>query len=367
MAQRPPRLRWRSAAKPLNEIKVPIVGSRQVVSTVVRKDEFNAPVDFAHLSASHGVRALRILVTGGAGFIGSNLARKLIEINHDVIVLDDFSSGLRSNVADLREVKIVEGSVCDPNTVQQVARGVEAIVHLAARGSVPRSIADPVATHNANTTGTLNVLEAARTQDCYVVMASSSSVFGANALQPKIERTWTHPLSPYAASKLAGEGYVLSYKASFGFPALILRFFNVFGPWQRPDHAYAAVIPRWISRVMRNEPVEIHGDGKQTRDFTYVDTVVDALIQSVESQVSPDGPINVAFGQPYNLLEVLHQIEDLLGRQADCVFTDPRRGDVRDSLNNPDVFRQVFPTVEPVEFRQALARTVAWLQSSSHR
>jgi len=173
---------------------------------------------------------------------------------------------------------------------------MDAVVHLGARGSVPRSVAHPVATHEVNATGTLNVLEAARLENAYVVMSSSSSVFGANPLLPKIERTWTQPLSPYAASKLAGEGYMLGYQASYGMPTLVLRFFNVFGPWQRPDHDYAAVVPKWLWKAMTGQAIEVHGDGTQTRDFTYVDSVVDVLVDALERRVSLDSPVNLAFG-----------------------------------------------------------------------
>lgn len=304
---------------------------------------------------------MRVLVTGGAGFIGTNLVRRLQSAGHEPVAFDDFSTGLESNVAGL-DVEVIRGSLVDPESVARAARGVDAIAHLGARGSVPRSIEFPVATHEANATGTLNVVEAARRSSTYVVMSSSSSVYGANPLLPKIERTWTQPLSPYAASKLAGEGYMLGYQASYGLPTLVLRFFNVFGPWQRPDHDYAAVVPKWLWQAMTGQVIEVHGDGSQTRDFTYVDSVVDVLMEAIQHRTSLDSPINLAFGRRYNLLGLLERIEAILGVAPRVKFVPARVGDVRNSENDPALLREVFPMVEPVDLDHALARTAAWLQ-----
>ena len=308
---------------------------------------------------------MRVLVTGGAGFIGTNLVRRLLAEGHEPVIFDDFSSGLESNVNDL-DLRVFRGSLVNPDSVKEAAQGVEAIVHLGARGSVPRSIAHPVATHEVNATGTLNVLEAARAQGAHVIMSSSSSVYGANPLLPKVERTWTQPLSPYAGSKLAGEGYMLGYQASYGMPTLVLRFFNVFGPWQRPDHDYAAVVPKWLWKMMAGQPIEVHGDGTQTRDFTYVDTVVDVLVDALDRRVSLDSPVNLAFGKRISLLEVLNQMEELLGVVPKVIFTEPRVGDVTNSENDPTLLRSVFSSIRPVAMNQALEQTVAWL-SEYHR
>jgi len=303
-----------------------------------------------------------VLVTGGAGFIGTNLVGRLLAEGHEPVILDDFSSGLESNVKDL-DVRVFRGSLVDPEAVMEAAKGVDAIVHLGARGSVPRSIADPVATHQVNATGILNVLEAARAQVSYVVMSSSSSVYGANPLLPKVERTWTQPLSPYAASKLAGEGYMLGYQASYALPTLVLRFFNVFGPWQRPDHDYAAVVPKWLWKMMTAQPIEVHGDGTQTRDFTYVDSVVDVLVDALDRRLSLDSPVNLAFGKRVSLLDVLAQMETLLGVTPAVEFTAPRVGDVLNSENDPTLLRSIFPAVKPVEFDVALQKTAEWLKA----
>jgi UDP-glucose 4-epimerase len=304
---------------------------------------------------------VKVLVTGGAGFIGSNLVRRLLAGGHEPIAFDDFSTGLESNLAGL-EVEVVRGTLVDAEAVARAADGVDAIVHLGARGSVPRSLEYPVATHEANATGTLNVVEAARHSGTYVVMSSSSSVYGANPLLPKIERTWTQPLSPYAASKLAGEGYMLGYQASYGLPTLVFRFFNVFGPWQRPDHDYAAVVPKWLWKAMKGQVIEVHGDGTQTRDFTYVDSVVDVLMDAIERRVSLDSPINLAFGRRHSLLDLLERIESSLGVTPKVEFVAPRVGDVRNSENDPALLMETFPEVEPVDLDPALARTAAWLE-----
>ncbi len=304
---------------------------------------------------------MRVLVTGGAGFIGTNLVRRLIELGYEPSVFDDFSTGLQSNLDGL-DIRVNRGSLNDAEALAASVRGVDAVVHLGARGSVPRSIAHPVATHEVNATGTLNVLEAARTEGAYVVMSSSSSVYGANPLLPKVERTWTQPLSPYAASKLAGEGYMLGYQASYGMPTLVLRFFNVFGPWQRPDHDYAAVVPKWLWKMMTSQPIEVHGNGTQTRDFTYVDSVVDVLVDALERRVSLDSPVNLAFGNRVSLLEVLAQMEALLGVSPEVEFAESRVGDVRNSENDPTLLRSVFSTVQPVELVPALERTADWLR-----
>jgi len=299
-------------------------------------------------------------VTGGAGFIGTNLVRRLLAEGHEPRVLDDFSTGLESNLAGL-DVRIDRASLADPDAVRGAVAGADAVVHLGARGSVPRSVEFPVPTHEVNATGTLNVLEAARAEGAHVIMSSSSSVYGANPMLPKIERTWTQPLSPYAASKLAGEGYMLGYQASYGMPTLVLRFFNVFGPWQRPDHDYAAVVPKWLWKVMSGQPIEVHGDGTQTRDFTYVDSVVDVLMDAVERRVSLDTPVNLAFGRRHSLLDLLERIEALLGVTPKVEFVPPRVGDVRNSENDPTLLESVFPSVEPVDLEPALESTAAWL------
>ena len=305
---------------------------------------------------------VRVLVTGGAGFIGTNLVRRLVQMGHEPRVLDDLSTGLPDNLDGL-DVEVREVSLVDADAVSDAAVGMDAIVHLAARGSVPRSIADPLATHLVNATGTLHVLEAARQRDVPVILSSSSSVYGANTDLPKSEDMWTRPLSPYAASKLAAESYALAYQTSFGLPVLALRFFNVFGPWQRPDHDYAAVVPKWLWRMMQGEPIQVFGDGQQSRDFTYVDTVVDVLVDALQRRLSLNTPVNLAFGVRLTLVDLIQAMQRVLGREALVEYLPERLGDVRDSENDPTLFREVFPSVEPLPLEPALERTAAWLRT----
>ena len=218
---------------------------------------------------------MRVLITGGAGFVGTNLTYFLQNKNYEVSILDDFSTGLRSNVPS--SVECYEGSITDFRLVDNLIQKVDAVVHLAARGSVPRSLKNPVLTQNVNTFGTLNVLEAARNSGAHVVFSSSSSVYGANLQLPKKEDQVLRPLTPYAASKMSGEALMMAYGKSYNLPTTTLRFFNVFGPWQRPDHVYSAVIPRWIWSGITNKKIQVYGDGNQSRDFTYVDTVVKTI------------------------------------------------------------------------------------------
>ena len=304
---------------------------------------------------------MKVLVTGGAGFIGTNLVRRLLERDHQIVVLDDFSTGKESNLSGL-EVAIRRCSVTDAESVKEAVAEVDAVAHLAARGSVPRSIADPMSTHRVNVTGTMNVLEAARLTGTHIVMSSSSSVYGSNPMTPKVERTWTQPLSPYAASKLAAEAYMFAYQASYGLPVLVLRFFNVFGPFQDPEHDYAAVIPKWLWAMMHDEPVIINGDGSQSRDFTYVDSVVDVLESALTRQLSLDHPVNLAFGTGLSLNSLMRSMEDVLGVSASTSFSAPRIGDVSHSTSDPRLLREVFPDVTPLALELALEKTVAWLQ-----
>lgn len=304
---------------------------------------------------------MRILVTGGAGFIGSNLVRQLLELGLDVTVFDNLATGARSNIEDL-PISFVVGDIRDKQSLAGAAPDADVIVHLAALGSVPRSMKDPATTHEVNATGTLNVLEVARQQGAYVIYSSSSSVYGANPLLPKIERTWTQPISPYGASKLAAESYVLAYQASMQVPALVLRFFNVFGPWQQPDHDYAAVIPKWLWKTLRGEVIEVHGDGHQTRDFTYVDTVVDVLVSAVQSRLSPATPINLALGSRMSLLELIDQIEAATGLTPRIEHVNARPGDVRDSQNDPAELFTHFPDLRSSPLSDSLEKTANWLR-----
>jgi UDP-glucose 4-epimerase len=302
----------------------------------------------------------KIAVTGGAGFIGSNLVERLLSHGHEVTVVDDLSTGLKSNL-DLNKVTFYELSLTDRDGLAKAVKGVDAIVHLGARGSVPRSLKNPIATHDVNATGTLNVLEAARVNGAHVIFSSSSSVYGRNGKLPKDESMWLSPLTPYAASKLAAEGYVQAYSAAYDVPVTLLRFFNVFGPKQRPDHEYAAVLPKWIWKAMNNEAIDVYGDGSQTRDFTYVRTVLDVIEDALNHGIRTEGAVNLAYGNRISLLETIELLKSHFP-DLKVNFIDIRPGDVKDSQNDPVLLKQLFPSIKPTEFEVALNETVNWLK-----
>ena len=300
-------------------------------------------------------------MTGGAGFIGANLCRRLADdaAVDEVVALDDLSTGLKENL-DGVAAELVVASVLDPDALAGAVRGADAIVHLAARPSVPRSLEDPIASHHANATGTLHVLEAARRTGSHVIVASSSSVYGGTAVLPKSEDLPSRPLSPYAVSKLATEAYAGAYAASFGLDTLAFRFFNVYGPLQSAGHAYAAVIPAFIEAARHEQPLVVHGDGLQTRDFTYVGTVTDVLTDAVLRRVTSEDPVNLAFGTRTTLLELIRLLEEQLGHRVRVEHVEPRKGDVRDSQAAQERLRALFPDVQPVSLEQGLAETLAW-------
>jgi UDP-glucose 4-epimerase len=306
---------------------------------------------------------VKVVVTGGAGFIGANLCRALVASGQvsEVVVLDDLSSGDLRNLRGL-PVRFVEGTILDPAALDATFEGAAAVVHLAARPSVPRSLADPVASHEANATGTLQVLEAVRRAGGpHVVVASSSSVYGNNPHLPKHEGLPTMPLSPYAVSKLATETYTLAYAACYGLDVLTFRFFNVFGPLQPANHAYAAVVPAFVSAALAGVPLAVYGDGQQTRDFTYVETVTSVITDAVRRRVTHDRPVNLAYGSRTSLLELISELEGVLGHAVTVDHHEPRTGDVRDSQASSEVLRTLFPDIAPVQLRTGLEATVRWL------
>ena len=308
---------------------------------------------------------MKVVVTGGAGFIGSNLGRELLSRSavDEVVALDDLSTGSRSNLEGTG-VRLLEASVLDTEALDEAFKGAFAVVHLGALPSVPRSVIDPVASHHANATGTLQVLQAARRAgNLHVVSASSSSVYGANRELPKRESMRTAPISPYAVSKQATEAYTLSFGHTYGLPTLAFRFFNVYGPLQAAGHAYAAVLPAFIDAALRGTPLTIHGDGKQTRDFTYVGTVTRVLADAVVRRVTDLEPVNLAFGTRTSLIAVVDELESILGHRPEVVHHEPRAGDVRDSQADNTRLRGHFPDVTPVGLRDGLQATVEWFRS----
>lgn len=304
---------------------------------------------------------MKIVVTGGAGFVGANLSARLESQGADVVVIDDLSTGFLGNLDGLN-IDLVEGSILNDASLAALA-DADAVVHLAAVPSVPRSVKDPVTSHEANATGTLRVLEAARSNGAHVIVASSSSVYGANPTLPKVETMCPMPVSPYAVSKLATESYALSYQRVYGLPTLAFRFFNIFGPLQAPGHAYAAVVPAFTHAAVRGEDLVVHGDGKQTRDFTYVGTVVDTLVDAVERRVASLSPVNLAFGTRYSLLSVIDELEELMGGPLRRKHTESRAGDVRDSQAESTLLRSLFPDITPVDLVDGLSLTLDWMKS----
>ena len=306
---------------------------------------------------------MQILITGGAGFIGSNLARLALSAGHDVRVIDDLSTGYRDNLEGM-PVDFREASILDVDAVGSAMKGVDSVVHLGALGSVPRSIANPLRSHHANATGTLTVLQQAVENGVpHVMCSSSSSVYGMNPALPKNEREWVRPMSPYAVSKLATEQYTLAFQQSYGLSTLAFRFFNVYGPGQRAGHAYAAVIPTFIDAAMRDETLWINGDGTNSRDFTYVATVCNTLLDAAERGVSHPEPVNLAFGTNTSLLDLVDILKEELGQELDVQHRDPRPGDVPHSQADNATLRELFPDVEATGLRQGVAETVEWFKT----
>ncbi|MEX1047536.1 MAG: SDR family oxidoreductase [Actinomycetota bacterium] len=311
-----------------------------------------------------GSRGLH-LVTGGAGFIGSNLVQALVERGDRVRVLDDLSTGRTENLAQFssEQVQFMNGDVRDAATVLEAMRDVKAAFHQAAIPSVARSVKDPRATHMANVTGTLNVLMAARDEHVErVVFASSSSVYGNAERMPVSEDLPTHPLSPYGVSKLAGEAYASAFHHSFGLATVSLRYFNVFGPNQNPTAEYAAVVPRFISATMDDEPATIYGDGEQARDFTFVGDVVAANLLAAEAGEKALGKvINVAYNGRHSVNDLLQTIQGLVpGDHLEPQREPPRVGEIRTSQADISKAEEVLGYRPKFSFEEGLRMTVEW-------
>jgi UDP-glucose 4-epimerase len=302
---------------------------------------------------------MKYLVTGGGGFIGSHLASYLADQQHDVVVLDNFSTGKRENIKH-PAIKLIEGDIRDFDCVSMAVAGVDTVFHQAALCSVPRSVADPISTHAVNTSGFLNVLEASRRAGVRrVVFASSSSVYGDSETLPKHELMPTNPLSPYAVSKLMGEHYCQLYWRLFGLETVALRYFNVFGPRQDPASEYAAVIPKFMQAIRQRTKIQIYGDGSQTRDFTYIDNVVSANVAAGRSPEAAGKVVNVACGDRFSLLELVNRLETILQCEVGLEFKDTRVGDVRHSQASIEGARRFIGYEPSVSFDDGLRKTVA--------
>jgi UDP-glucose 4-epimerase len=306
----------------------------------------------------------RVLVTGGAGFIGSNLVRGLLERGDEVRVLDNFSTGSRANLDGL-DVQLVEGELRSYERVHNAVRGVEVVFHLGALGSVPRSVQDPLTTSAVNVEGTLNVLLAARDEGIRrVVFASSSSVYGSTAELPARESGPVDPISPYGVAKLAAERYCVSFSRVYeSFETVVLRYFNVFGPRQNPFSQYAAAVPLFIRAIAEGRPVTIFGDGDQSRDFTYVENVVEANLLAADAPAANGRILNVAAGAPHSVNELTEAIGRLLGKPVERSFAPPRAGDLRNSYADVSAARELLGWKPAVEFEEGLRLTAEALLS----
>lgn len=310
----------------------------------------------------------KYLVTGGAGFIGSNLVRFLLKKKHRVTVLDNFATGKRANLADLEDrIELIEGDIRDRRTVDRAVKGAKAIFHEAALGSVPRSVADPMTSHDVNVNGTVCVLEAARAAGVKrLIFAASSSAYGNQKVSPKVETMVPMPISPYAANKLACEGYLRAYAAAYGLETLCLRYFNVFGPYQDPAGAYAAVIPAFVSRLLAGQRPVVFGDGQQSRDFCFIDNVCQAnwLAANAPANVCQGQALNIACHHRTSLNQILRQIAKLLKVKVQADYKPTRAGDVKHSLADVSLARKTIGYVPQVFFEEGLVRSIEWYKAN---
>ena len=322
---------------------------------------------------------MNYLVTGGGGFIGSNMAEALIKTGQKVRILDNFLTGKRSNLAFASpgEIEVIEGDIRDTAVCRKAADGMDYVIHLAALGSVPRSVLDPILANGINITGTLNVLIAAR--DAGVkrfVFASSSSVYGdrledkalgeTDRPTPKVETMQPDPLSPYAVGKLVGEFYCRIFYTLYGFETVALRYFNVFGKRQDPESEYAAVIPLFIKCLLEDRRPTIYGDGRQSRDFTFVSDVVKANLLACTAPGEALGKVfNVACNRNFTLLQLFEELKQILGKNIEPIFAEPRKGDIRHSMADISSARKILGFEPEVSFEKGLEETVAWFRTNN--
>lgn len=312
---------------------------------------------------------MRYLVTGGAGFIGSNIVEELVRRRHDVTVLDDFSSGKEENLAALQsKIRLIRGSICDFEAAREACQDADFVLHLAARTSVPRSVKDPIETNSINIDGTLNVLVAARDAKVRrLVFAASSSAYGETVTQPKVETMPAQPISPYGVTKLVGELYAQVFGRVYGLENVSMRYFNVFGPRQDPSSQYSGVLSRFMLALLDGVSPVVYGDGEQSRDFTFVDNVVDASLRACEAPGASGKVFNGGTGLRITLNDVLKLLEKICGRPVRAKYDPPRPGDILHSQADITRSRQVLGYEPSVDFEEGLRRTWAWYSATHAR
>lgn len=311
----------------------------------------------------------KILITGGAGFIGSNIVEELVRRGEEVKVLDNFVTGRRENLKEVfDQIELIEGDIRDKKILRKALQNIDYVIHEAALRSVPRSVEDPLSTNEVNITGTLNLLwEAKNARVKRVVFASSSSVYGDLERFPQIEDQPPSPISPYALSKLAGEHYGKIFSKIYGQEVVSLRYFNVFGPKQDPLSEYAAVIPKFILSALSDEPLEIHGDGLQSRDFTYVKNVVEATILATTVPNISGEVFNIACGKTHSILDIKDTITKILGKELKFFHTESRKGDVRKTWGDISKMEKLLGHKPKINFEEGIRRTVEWFKNFENR
>ena len=312
---------------------------------------------------------MRYLVTGGAGFIGSNTVDELVRRGHSVVVLDDLSSGRADNLAEIRnKITFIKGSITDIEVVRKVMHEAEYVLHLGARTSVPRSVKDPLETNKINIEGTLNVLVAAKELKVKrVVFAASSSAYGETPTLPKTEAMQPQPISPYGVTKYVGELYCQTFGRCYGLENVALRYFNIFGPRQDPGSPYSGVLAKFCTAFLEDVQPLVFGDGEQTRDFTYVDNAVQANLLACEAPNASGKVFNVGVGGRVSLNEVLRELAKITGKTLAAKYEPPRDGDIRDSQADISQARETLGYDPPVSFEEGLARTFEWYRSTPMR
>jgi UDP-glucose 4-epimerase len=305
----------------------------------------------------------RYLITGGAGFIGSNIAHRLVEQGHFVRIIDNFSTGKRENIADITDkIDLIEGDIRYLNTVNRAMDGIDYVIHQAALPSVPRSVETPIESNDVNINGTLNILYAAKEAKVKrLVYAASSSAYGDTPTLPKVETMKPNPLSPYAVNKLTAEMYCSVFTRVYGLETVALRYFNIFGPRQDPNSYYSAVIPKFIKALLTDQPPIIFGDGEQSRDFTYIENVINANLMACKAPTGAAGNVvNIACGERITLNELVAELNKLLGKNITPKHGDPRPGDIKHSLADIGLAEKLIGYTPVVKIPEGLKRTVEW-------